>query len=297
MPRGRLSAAAVAVVLASLGVASAVQARDVKRCGITIGAGKTGTLVQDVECGYRCRNDATVACERDDRHGLDYRCPVDPGRGCDAETITLERNATLDLNGFDLRSAYQEDGIICARGSRSKCTVRGPGNFFARKGRAITPNGRDVVLEDLTIDRDYRGFTDARRIRARDVVLQNCSSAMQADGPVRLTDVTVGGGCGFISGSSMYLEDVTLVDHVGAAGTVRGRNVRQFKPSSGSVGGRDVFLGDSELGQVFAARQLVLRDSSVELIETGEEPALIRSSCMESERADGSGTWGVCALD
>ncbi|MBY0274523.1 hypothetical protein K2Z84_04210 [Candidatus Binatia bacterium] len=293
MLQGRMLGMAVCALAISLTVGAA-QAREVKRCGITIGAGKTGTLVRDVECGYRCSTDRTVRCvfERED-----YRCPVDPTQSCVPETITLERNATLDLNGFDLTAAYGQDTIICAAGSRSKCTLRGPGNFFAWKGRAITPNGREIVLQDVLIDRDYDGFSGARSIRASSVVLRNCSSDMGADGAVRATNVYLGGGCGLIAGGDMFLRDVTIVDGVWAKGTVRGVGVRSTDSSFGSVAGKDVFLSDSELGRVEAGRQLVLRDSTVERITTGDEPALIRSSCDHSTRADGTGTWGVCSLD
>lgn len=294
MSQGRRMLGAAVCALAIALTVDAAQARDVKRCGITIGAGKTGTLVRDVECGYRCSTDRTVRCafERED-----YRCPVDPTQGCVPETITLERNATLDLNGFDLNAAYGEDGIVCAAGSRSKCTLRGPGNFFARKGRAITPNGREIVLQDLLIDRDYDGFSGARSIRASNVVLQNCSSSMQTDGAVRATNVHVGGGCALVAGGDMFLRDVTVADEVLAKGTVRGSGVRGTNRSSGWVGGKDVFLVDSEVARAQAERQLVLRDSTVERITTGDEPALIRSSCDQSTRLDGTGTWGVCSLD
>lgn len=301
--RGSVCAAAFAVALVSLGVASAVQARDVKRCGITIGAGKTGTLVQDVECGYRCRNDATVRCQLD---GLDYRCPVDPGQGCDAETITLERNATLHLGGFTLSAAYQQDGVVCAAGSRSRCTIEGPGTFLARKGRAITPNDRDVVLKNLLVSGDYRGFTTAGWVRATDVELLGCSASMVGQKGVRAKRVRINQSCGLSSGRNLYLDDVFVADSLHAAETVRGRRVTVQK---GGITGKDVFLAhsripvplDTELdvyGQnIRAEHRLVLRDVVAGGIASGDAPKLVRSSCMQSYRTSGSGSWGVCALD
>lgn len=294
------SAMALAMVMA---VASAAQARDVKRCGITIGAGKTGKLVQDVECGYRCTRDRTVRCtlERDD-----FRCPIGDGQGCTAETIVLDRNATLDLNGFDLSSAYQRDGVVCAAGSRSRCTIQGPGNFYARKGRAITPNDRDVILKDLLISGDYKGFRTAGWVRASNVELLGCSAEMFAAKGVRAKGVRVNQSCGLSSGKNLYLRDVYVADSVRAAGTVRGTNVTV---GDGSVAGKDVFLSraripaplDTELdtyGQnVSAERRLVLRDSVAGGIASGNHPKLVRSSCMQSFKMGAAGSWGVCAID
>jgi len=288
---------------ATLALTAGAEARDVKRCGITIGHGKTGRLVQDVQCGYRCTRDTTVRCT--DQGGDDYRCPIGDGQGCTAETIVIGRNATLDLNGFTLSSAYQRDGVVCAAGSKSRCTIKGPGNFFARKGQAITPNDRDVILKDLLIDRDYHGFATDGWLRADNVRLTNCSAAMQAAAGVRATNVHVGGGCQLISGKNMYLDDVESVDHIGAAGTLRGKDVVAWN----SIGGGNVFLTrarapwplDTELTsydkEVRSLGKLVLRDSVVGGIESSAPPKLVGSSCMQSFKTGGSGDWGVCALD
>ena len=106
MSDGRWILVAVAACAIALSAPRA-HARDVKRCGITIGAGKTGTLVKDVECGHRCSGDSTVRCK-------DGRCPVDGTQSCVPEIILLERNATLDLNGFTLRGAPGQTTVECA---------------------------------------------------------------------------------------------------------------------------------------------------------------------------------------
>jgi hypothetical protein len=291
-------ASTLAVVLA----AGHALARDVKRCGITIGTGKTGTLVQDVECGYRCAVDSTVRCvfERED-----YSCPIDRTQGCTAETIVLGRNATLDLNGFTLASAYQQDGVICAAGSKSRCTITGPGTFLARKGRAITPNDRDVVLKNLLVSGDYQGFTTAGWVRATNVELLGCSASMVGEKGVRATGVRVNQSCGLSSGKNLYLNDVFVADSVQAVGTVRGTKVTV---QNGAVIGKDVFLANSHIPapldteldvydqNVRAERKLVLRDVVAGGIASGDAPKLVRSSCMQSYRP-GGGNWGLCALD
>lgn len=300
----RRSAPALAMALATLlVVAGDAEARAVKRCGITIGSGKTGKLVRDVECGYRCTRDETVRCQLDRE---DFRCPIGDGQGCTAETIVLGRNATLDLNGFTLSSAYNRDGVVCAAGTKSRCTIQGPGTFMARKGRAITPHDRDVILKDLLLTGDYGGFHTAGWVRATNVELLRCSAEMVGEKGVRAKRVRVGASCGLSSGKNLYLEDVFASDGLRAASTVRGTGVTV---QSGGISGKDVFLAraqipvplDTELGayapSVRAERKLVLRDVVAGGIASGVAPKLVRSSCMQSHKMGGSGSWGVCALD
>jgi hypothetical protein len=296
----RTLVAATAMVVALL--PQVAQSRDVKRCGITIAAGKTGKLVQDVQCGYRCTTDPTVRCKLDRD---DYRCPLDNG-GCSAEQIFIERNATLDLNGFDLSAAYGHDTVVCSAGSRTRCTIKGPGTFFAWKAAAITPNDRDVILKDLTIDHDYDGFTTAGWVRATNVVLQSCSSGMMGRAGASAKNVHIGASCGIYSGRNLYLDNVFIADSASAAGTVRAKDVTV---ANGVIGGRDVFLKRSHVplpldttpisfrASVIAERRLVLLDSTVGGIESGLKPALKRSSCVQSRKLGTQNSWGVCAID
>jgi len=95
------------------------------------------------------RNSGRIRGERDD-----FRCPI-AGSGCTEESIRLGRNATLDLNGFDLRGAYGRTVIECSEARQGRCTVQGPGTLFASKGRAVRGNHQDIVLRDLRIYGPY----------------------------------------------------------------------------------------------------------------------------------------------
>src|SRR3569832_2713471 len=122
--------AAIGILI--LGAPSLVAAREVKRCGITIAAGKTGRLVRDAHCGWRCANDPTVRC-RFDRPDDNYGCPLIGGEPyrCESERIVLEPNATLDLNGFTLTAVDHGVGIVCSAEGHAKCTVKN-GTFAAQ---------------------------------------------------------------------------------------------------------------------------------------------------------------------
>src|SRR5258708_29086318 len=61
MSDAKRTAVALATLVALL-VPQMSHARDVKRCGLTIGAGKICKLVKDVQCGYRCAPDPTRRC-------------------------------------------------------------------------------------------------------------------------------------------------------------------------------------------------------------------------------------------
>lgn len=294
----------VLAALAAVAAPQAVHARDVKHCGITIGGGETGKLVQNVTCGYRCTSDPTVRCALDARRE-DYVCPLE-NSGCQPEEIFLGRNATLDLNGFDLTAAYNQTAIVCSAGTHTRCTIKGPGNFFAAKSTAIVPNNRDVVLQDLLIDRDYGGFITAGWVHATNVRIQNCSSSMAAKKGATVKNASFGGNCGISSGKNLYLDNVASIDGIWAIGTIRGKDVTI---QDGRISAKDIFLTRAQIPKpldptstifrpdVSASRRLVLRDSTVGGIESGVAPKLAGSSCVLSRKAGSTDTWGVCTLD
>lgn len=289
-------ALALAMVLA---VASAAQARDVKRCGITIGAGKTGRLVQDVECGYRCRSDATVRCkyERDD-----FRCPLD-NNGCTPERIVLERNATLDLAGFTLRGAYQQTVLACSEARQGRCTVRGPGTLNAPKGQPILANHQNVFLENLTIFGPYDSIETTGWVHASNVSMERCDASIVGGKGVRARDVRFEAGCYLHSGKNLYLQGAVSGDGITAAGNIRAKDV---VVRSGGIHGDSVFLRGvqvpaplpSHIGtfpHVSARKRLVVRDAVLGVIESGRKPTLHGSTCQASRKAGSSESWGVCA--
>ena len=295
---GRWIPAALAIAMAML-VASAADARDVKRCGITIAAGKTGTLVQDVECGYRCVNDPTRRCtfERDD-----FRCPI-AGDSCQPEGITLERNATLDLNGFTLRGAYQRDLIRCSDARQGRCTVRGPGTLHAPKGRPMVANHQTVVLEDLTIYGPYHSIETTGWVRAKNVSMQRCDASIVGGKGVRATDASFEAGCSLHSGKNLYLKGAVSGDGFTADGDIRASDV---VVRDGGFQGDSVFLKGVQApmplpsyvggyADITARKRLVIRDATVGVIESGRMPQLVRSSCVASRKQGTDQSWDVCA--
>lgn len=297
--RGRMmTAAALAVALAALSAASVAQARDVKRCGITIGAGKTGTLVQDVECGYRCNADRTVACAYD-ADQEDYVCPADPSQGCSAETIVLERNATLDLNGFTLRGAYQRTVVECEPSRQGRCTVKGPGTLDAPKGQPLRSNDQDVVLENLTIFGPYGDIDTAGWLRATGVTFSRCDASFSG-GKVRLRDVHFDTSCYLRSRGNLYADGVSTVQGFVADGDIRARDVTTRE---GTIRGRNVVLRGARIptppsdplsSGVEAAKRLVLRDAAVGTIASGVKPVLRDATCLRSTKTGTNDSWGVC---
>lgn len=298
---------ATRTVLTLLGVLllfSPADAREVTRCGITIGPGKTGKLVKDVHCGLRCESDPTVRCGDD---GDDSRCPAKAGiSGCRPEQIFLERNATLDLNGFDLFPHLL--GVVCQPGTRSKCTIKGPGTIHSINVITILPlpTDRDIVLEDLVIDGATFGIFTSGRVTLTSVELKNWQgNQVRARSGLRARNVRT--DAVLQSGKSMVLDQVESSSAVYAERAIRGRDVTM---TDGGLSAGDLFLtrttvltpADDGAGGGFRAstgakRRIVLRDSSVTGIQSSVKPELARSSCVRSMDSHSGTTWGVCAQD
>ena len=284
-----LALCAVPLLLWPAGDAAGRQVRD---CKLTVKAGKTGTLAGDVRCGWRCSIDPRVRCSDD--HGQDdFRCPLDRSRDCEPEQIVLAGNARLDLNGFSLVGTYHgQSAIVCGNGDEGKCTVTGPGLLSAGKVSAITVTGaQDIVLEGLTIARDYYGISTGGWVRATDVTIE-CDGGVFAGKGLRATHVSTRSNCSLASGRNLYLDGVDLEGGAFAANTLRGRDV-----SGGTMRGKDIFLTRASVGPVHSEGRLVLRDSAAGDVESGRKPVLVRSTCMRSRKTGTSETWGVCALD
>ncbi len=296
----RIAPAATLAAALVVAFASAALARDVKRCGITIGAGKTGTLVQDVECGYRCSRDHAVRCPFDDARE-DWICPVDRSQGCSAETIVLERNATLDLNGFTLRGAYHQTVLECTPSRQGRCTVQGPGTLHAPKGRPLRSNDQDVVLKNLTVFGPYDAIETAGWLRASGVTFTRCDASF-IGGKVRMHDVRFDTGCYLLSRGNLYADGISPASGFVAEGNVRASGVTT---SGGGIRGKNVVLEGAQVPSplpdvlpsypnVEARRRLVLRNATVGAIAAGVKPVLRDATCLTSLKTGTSDTWGVC---
>jgi hypothetical protein len=294
-----LSAFGVFATLVLLVPSSGI-ARDVKRCGITVAAGKTARLVKDVQCGWRCTNDPRVRC----RFGRENNgCPLigDEPYRCTSERILLEPNATLELNGFTLTAVEHGVGIVCVPGGHAKCTVKG-GTFAARRAWAFVPNYRDLVLEDLVV-KNAEGVVLAGRISATNVFFEDSTASMRSRGGVRIRNFRIAGGV--YSDKGMFLDVAESTDGFTAAGAIRGSGVIV---SNGVVYGKSVHLRDSRVERetidpasfepaVIAYQRLFLRDSVVGTILSGDAPRLKRATCTESRKIGGEESWGVCTND
>lgn len=298
MRRG-VSTAAVAAALIAM-CASAALARDVRRCGVTIAAGKTGTLVQDVECGYRCRIDRNVVCPYDTAEE-DWVCPSDPSQGCSAEAIVLERNATLDLAGFTLRGAYGRTVVECAPSRQGRCTVQGPGKLDAPKGLPVRSNDQDVVLKNLTVFGPYDSIDTAGWLRATDVTFSNCDASF-IGGKVRVRNVRFGSNCYLESRGNLYADGISTVGGFVAEGDVRASDVTTRE---GAIRGRNVVLRSAQVPSplpdllsshpnVEARKRLVLRDVTAGAIASGVKPVLRDATCLRSTKTGTTDSWGVC---
>jgi hypothetical protein len=298
-----IRAGAVIAALVTVAVPSLARARDVTRCGITIRAGKTGTLTRDVQCGFHCSTDPTVRCVPRPDPLDDPRCPI-AGDSCSPDSILLERSATLDLNGFTLTTVYGETGIFCSEG-RGKCTVKGGTLAGGKSASPIEPGDKDLILADLTIRRFYRVIHTTGRVQATNVALQFCEGGILGDKTVRAKGITLEPQCSLGSGRTLFVDGIDSSGYFGATETVRARNATIRFGSH--VEGKNValsrsaavptFPGDQSGFEIKASGKVVLRHSTVGGVQSGTKPKVIDSTCERSVKPDLTSTWGVCADD
>lgn len=307
----RLALAAVgAAALITLG-ASAAPARNVKRCGVTIAAGGTGTLVQHVECGWRCVANPTRRCRSD---GDAPRCPV-AGDSCAPDGIVLERDATLELNGFELRGVPGQNLIRCSDARDGRCRVVGPGALVAVGGRAMVAGHQTVVLRDLDVFGADASIETTDRVRMTGVTLSACGGTPGLTGGVfgakgvRATDVYLDSGCYVRSGADLrvdggrsgrqYVAAFPGPSFI-AAGDVHASGVLV---RDGGFAGRNVFLKavlrmgratGASLPDAVARKRLALRDSTIGVVESGRAPRLVNATCVASRNGATGTSWGVC---
>ena len=294
---------ALAIALAILAPLTA-HAREVKHCGVTIRANKTGKLAKNVSCGFSCTADSTVACSFDAGQG-DYVCPL-AGSGCTADKIHLGRNATLDLNGFNLSAAFRSTLVECSNEGPGSCTVRGPGTLVASKSVAVRGHAQNVFLSDLAIQDSHGGVKTAGQLVASNVSMTGCVKGLTSGKRMRLADVTLAASCDVTSGKDLFVDHLDGEVVVSAQGNVHGQDVFL---QQGWVEAKNVYLANlhapvaSSNALSFSTRsvratgRVVLRGSLVSEIQAGTKPRLVDSTCRTSRNLAGDSTWGVCVRD
>jgi hypothetical protein len=221
---------------------------------------------------------------------------------CDPERIVLEPNATLDLNGFTLTAVDHGVGIVCAPGGHEKCTLKG-GTFAAQGAYAFVPNGRDLVLQDLVV-KNADGHSNAGRLTATNVVFQDSTATLRGTRGARLRNSKFDGRVE--SSKDMTLFNTEGVEGFVAAGAIRGSGVTV---ANGVIGAGSILLRRSSVAvegfdpavfvpALVATHKVILRDSVVGTILSGEKPTLLDgATCTESRKVGVEERWGVCTND
>lgn len=267
-----------ALVLATLILATRVEALDISAPGATVIGGDLGVLVADLVC------------------------PT-PSVG-----VYLDDGATLDMNGHTMDGC----SIGAASGSATvpqRITVRGPGEIRnAGAGvsiRAGVIRISDVVIRDCTFGLSGSGdFDDGPSlIRASNVTVTGSDFMGIVATKVKVRTVTssnngrtgVFPGGGIVGWASLSARDVIANDN-GGGGLF----------SNGKLKARDsVVMGNVDIG-VYGFR-VALSGSTVTGNATGAQPGadvvssyppvVKMTTCGTSLNANGLSTWGVCTDD
>ena len=271
--------ALVPILAASLLLAGAAGGVEVTACGETVPAGETGILQGDLVCSG---NSGNVA-------------------------ITLESNATLDLNGFTL-TAPDEDGaaVFC---SHRACTVvsraatpgtlsgASTGGFGIYANGSDTPTVRRVVIDNVVIrDVEYWGVwtPDVRLVTASHVTVSGCQRyGIGAEKLVVQAVVATANGYGIAGRDGVRGTDVTVSGNLffgidATGGTVRITGLRASANGKFGVFAQSVRLVDGQLAGSGVA----------DVASTVRRPHLVNTTCETSTNRFSEGTpWGVCALD
>jgi hypothetical protein len=228
--------------------------------------------------------------------------------GGPTSSITLERGATLDLNGHTIAFQPVSGGLGAIVGCDSRCTVQGPGSLVSLSGPPLA----------------FAAIYVAERGRAtiRDLAISGAASGVVAfNGIVRISDSTIDARQWGIATVSRALVENVSIDVADPGGYCIGAT-----DESGSiVKGSDVILTGCPHGiwasrqvkldrltavglggiAVFSQHSIKLSDSTVtgsgflDLL-SGRRPKLTNTACDRSGvNGDDplSESWGVCAND
>lgn len=258
-----------AAVLSTVVVALPLPARslDVTACGQTVPAGTVGVLVGDLVCPF-------------------------------AESITLERGATLQMNGYAVSAESSVNGHVGIACLAGRCRVEGPGRVSGFGGVAIT--GLDpsrLEVSDVEVSDSGIGIL-GNRLKLNNVQLRAHQDWGASADRLVATNVAAFDNPGYgITGKNLRLTDVSATGN-GHDGVYcnRLRAERLTSTGNGGYGVRAIYPGVNTL------KASTVTGNTTADIGAQRTPRLPGgTTCGTSRRlSEGSvdlGTWGVCTND
>ena len=133
---------------------------EVTACGQTVPEHETGTLQADLDCTGSpgiCFYYIVEQPEQDVPCTSDADCQdLPPGGRCSHVGVSLQRGATLDLNGHTLTGA----GVLCQ--NQARCAITGGGEIVGAQGFGIYGRENLTVSDVVVRDGDYIGIMALR---------------------------------------------------------------------------------------------------------------------------------------
>jgi hypothetical protein len=256
------------VAIVACALATPAHALDITSCGTIVPPRTTGTLQSDLSCP--------------------------------AEGVTLEKHATLELNGHAITAAGS-----CIDASAGG-TVHGPGQLN-QCGTGILSSGTHTIrISDVTISGsvgdglEFQGvgvWALQARVEATNVTSNDNGNSGMMVRVLKATQVTASGNKHYgITEDRGTGQDITL-DGNGNVGIVYGNRGSFVALVATSNGSPDFASGG------MSGNRVVLRDSTVTGnasfdISGFKKPVLNNTTCGTSAGGPGpNGSWGVCASD
>lgn len=220
----RFTCSATALALAALAIpAWADVPVEISSCqGASVPAHRIGVVTADLQCGYHCLSDPSLACAIND----DAACAGEGPEDCVADVIQVGRDATLKLQGHVITGPYNSDAIRCVDAQPGgTCTVAGPGEIDSTKGSAVSSVSMNVRVRDLGLYGSYGAIDTPRTADVRGCTFGNWDGDVGGR-RVRVVDSTSeGDGGGFFATESVSLVRVATGSSVHAGRRITGRNV------------------------------------------------------------------------